>query len=372
MNISFFTPSISRASGGVGPAVISLANKLVRTKEIDSIYLKTLFDGSEVSVVPDVDIVVDFYSSIRAKDVGLSVSMILASLVESSDLTHSHGMWMATTMAHNLKHLVRSNPFILSPHGMLDPWILQRSAKKKKLARIAYENYSWRHAACFHALNESEADSIKSVVPGARIEVIPNGMDFGVSVPCKNFSGILNILFLGRLHEKKNLHALVSAVNSLPEYEYKRRPFVLSIAGWGDVFYQNKIESMIASGHPERFRFIGPVFGAEKEALINDSHAFLLPSFSEGLPVAILEAWANGLIVLKSEFCNLKEAFGASAALDCGTTEASILAAIRNLTEMTPSELNRMSAKGFDYACSRYSWDLVTGQFISLYREILK
>ena len=36
----------------------------------------------------------------------------------------------------------------------------------------------------------------------------------------------------------------------------------------------------------------------------------ILPSFSEGLPMAVLEAWAYGLPVLMTDHCNLPEGFG--------------------------------------------------------------
>ena len=43
--------------------------------------------------------------------------------------------------------------------------------------------------------------------------------------------------------------------------------------------------------------FPGPVFGADKEAAFRCADAFILPSHSEGLPIAVLEAWSYGLPV---------------------------------------------------------------------------
>jgi poly(glycerol-phosphate) alpha-glucosyltransferase len=51
--------------------------------------------------------------------------------------------------------------------------------------------------------------------------------------------------------------------------------------------------------------FVGPKYGVEKEDFLKDSDLFILPSFSEGLPIAVLEAWANKIPVLMTENCNI-------------------------------------------------------------------
>jgi len=62
--------------------------------------------------------------------------------------------------------------------------------------------------------------------------------------------------------------------------------------------------------------FFGPAFGEEKEELLRSASAFILPSFSEGLPMSVLEAWAYGLPVVITPECNLPEGFAFQAALE--------------------------------------------------------
>ena len=80
--------------------------------------------------------------------------------------------------------------------------------------------------------------------------------------------------------------------------------------------------------------FTGPVFGEAKDALLRSADAFILPSFSEGLPMAVLEAWAYGLPVLMTDHCNLPEGFAANAALRIGTDVESIAEGMRELMSL--------------------------------------
>src|SRR5205085_10696945 len=70
---------------------------------------------------------------------------------------------------------------------------------------------------------------------------------------------------------------------------------------------------------PPSIRFLGPVHGAAEQALLREARFMVLPSLSEGLPMAILEAWAAGLPTLMTAACHLPEGFAARAALECAS-----------------------------------------------------
>ena len=59
-----------------------------------------------------------------------------------------------------------------------------------------------------------------------------------------------------------------------------------------------------SSGIARSLRFVGPQFDDDKATSFAGAAAFVLPSLSEGLPVAVLEAWSYGLRVLMTEPCN--------------------------------------------------------------------
>ena len=365
MIVDLVTPSISRDAGGVAPAMANLAGELLN---INSDYKFNLRCLNPMNDVIDVDSRIDINSYDRTfpKSIGMSKSLLLVASNSSANLIHTHGIWMATSKYQNTSYKKNNTPYIISPHGMLDPWILNRGKIKKNIARFLYEHYSWRNCYSFHALNLSEADSIRKIVPNSRVEIIPNGIN--IPVYEKKEYGSKKILFLGRFHEKKNVHNLINAVNGIDQCIYDNDKFVLILAGWGDEGYIATLKKLIAEGHPERFQWVGPIFGEDKERLFRKCHAFILPSFSEGMPMAILEALSFGLIVMMSRFCNLSSMIDHGLALDSGVGISSIQNCIIDFLKIDINKLSLMSTESYNFVESRYSWKVVAPSFDSFYK----
>ena len=118
--------------------------------------------------------------------------------------------------------------------------------------------------------------------------------------------------------------------------------------------------------------FYGPAFGEEKEALLRGAEAFILPSFSEGLPMSVLEAWSYGLPVVMTPECNLPEGFASDAALEIRSGEGSFQAGMRTLIEMTDRERAAMGMRGRRLVEVRFTWPKVAAQMKALYEELLR
>lgn len=133
--------------------------------------------------------------------------------------------------------------------------------------------------------------------------------------------------------------------------------------------------------------FLGPAFGEAKDQLLRQAHAFILPSFSEGLPMAVLEAWAYGLPVLMTDHCNLPEGFAARAAIrvrqetgDRGQRTgvrsqesgvrgegASIAEGMRELVEMSDADRLAMGRRGRALVERQFTWPSVAAQMKEVY-----
>jgi len=284
------------------------------------------------------------------------------------DLLHLHGIWMYPSRAAARWAAGSGRPYLISPHGMLDPWILARGRAKKWLARVGYEQDSWRRASRFHALTEAERDDIERVT-GGLAAVIPNSVRPS-AIPPMVADRAWTMAYLGRIHPKKNIAALVAAWGRERE-AVAHRDARLVIAGWGEVGDVADFEALIASTKDPSISFIGPLFGHAKAAMIAEARFLCLPSLSEGLPMTILEAWSAATPTLMSRACHLEEGFAAGAAIDCGTDPAMIGSALSTALAMSNEEWLAMSQRAEALAASRFAPERVAAAWQTLYDTLL-
>jgi poly(glycerol-phosphate) alpha-glucosyltransferase len=243
---------------------------------------------------------------------------------------------------------------------------------KKRIAALLYENQHLREAACLRALSEAEAQSIRSYGLRNPICLIPNGVNLPDLRENNAKSQSVNrktLLYLGRLHPKKNISNLIRSWNEIFNSQRSSGDdWVLAIAGWDQGGYESELKR-IAAG--TSIVFLGPQFGADKSKSYRDCDAFVLPSLSEGLPMAVLEAWSYAKPVLMTPECNLPEGFEANAALRIGTTPKEIAAGLKVLREMSDDDRIAMGARGRDLVGKNFSWPRTGEQMRSVYEWML-
>ena len=120
------------------------------------------------------------------------------------------------------------------------------------------------------------------------------------------------------------------------------------------------------------FTFVGPLHGEEKDAALRSATTFVLPSFSEGLPMAVLEAWAYGLPVLMTEACNLDRAFalGAARPLDLGADP--MVEDLATFLSLSSDELRAIGARGRAWMELDFTWDRIAHRMADIYRSIVE
>ncbi len=326
-----------------------------------------------------------------------------------SDIIHTHGIWQYPSVAALAWHKKCAGPYLVSPHGMLDPWALRNSAWKKRAALMLYEGSHLRQAACLRALCESEARSMRAYGLRNPICVIPNGIDLPRVVerpelavaetsPLQRLAaGRKLLLYLGRIHPKKGLLNLLKAWKQVSGrwsvVGGRSSEWILAIAGWDQKGYEAELKRLaselglafadVREDKPESRNptpdlcppasvlFLGPQFGEEKAACYRDCEAFILPSFSEGLPMVVLEAWAYGKPVLMTAECNLPEGFGAGAALRIEPSAESIAQALEDVFRAPPSALRTMGEKGRELVRDRFTWPKVAAEMKAVYDWVL-
>lgn len=307
---------------------------------------------------------------------GYSPGLARSLAVADHDILHQHGIWQGFSASVRGWGRRTGGPVVISPRGMLDPWALSNSAWKKRIAGFLYENGNLRHAACLHALNESERLSMRRLGLRNPIMVLPNGIDpppartdapapWSGKVP----DGARTLLFVGRIHPKKGidllLHAMAAGVPGGDDWH-------LVVVGWHQGGHAAELKAQartlpIAS----RVHFLGPLYGDAKWSALRHADAFVLPSHSEGLPMSVLEAWAAGLPVLMTRACNLPEGPAAGAAIEVETEVGALHEGLAQLIALPDEERRAMGEAGRQLVARRFTWEGIGAQMRDTYHWLL-
>ncbi len=112
----------------------------------------------------------------------------------------------------------------------------------------------------------------------------------------------IKILFLARIEREKGIFEMLKAFHELT---HKIKDIELIIAGEGKDFEELKKVTL----NEKNIQLLGHVEGEEKINLFKECNIYVLPSYSEGLPISVLEAMAFGLPVITTNVGGLKYFF---------------------------------------------------------------
>lgn len=297
---------------------------------------------------------------------GYAPALTRALLDADLDILHLHGLWTWPSRAGAAWARATGRPYLLSPHGMLDPWILARGRVQKAVARPLLERPGWAGARLLHALTDAEAADINRATGRREVVVVPNAVAPAPPAPGPRPPVLL---YLGRLHPKKNVPALVEAwARVVPRLPSGAR---LDIVGWGQPAHEAAVVQAIARFPAAPIRRLGPLFGADKAAALAGARFLALPSLGEGLPMTVLEGWAAGTPALLSAACHLPEGEAAGAALPCDTDVDGIAATIVHAFSMTDEVWRARSIAARRLVDTRFSPAAVGSRWADIYTGLL-
>ena len=228
--------------------------------------------------------------------------------VLQASVLHIHGIWQEhCTIAAGLARKL-SIPYVISAHGMLEPWALNRKWWKKRAYWAAIERSNLLHARCLRALTKAEAQQYRLLGLRQPVAIIPNGVSVPDKVSAEPFflrypqlRGRKIVLFLGRIHQKKGVDLVCQAWAAVSR-GYKDAHLV--IAGPDDDGTGKILRALVEEGGlSPSVTFTGMLRGDQKWAALKSAWVFVLPSRSEGFSVAVLEAMGVGTPVIVSPQC---------------------------------------------------------------------
>lgn len=373
MKILHLVPDMRSSAGGIASAVTSLV----------STQLSSGIDANIISLASD------RHSPLAAHIVGLgdvrhqkrakTLREILraAKLEEQREgsrvLCHSHGLW--SPLNHQFCAFARSEaiPYVVSLHGMLMPFARRHKRLKKALAWRLYQHRDLKLASALHVTSDTERCFAEAWLTSAKWAEIPLGVDFGREVSREGRQRApgselqrRTVLFMGRLHPIKNLDNLIRAFGIALSNNWQLR-----IVGPDEVGHAEHLMKLVRRlGLNETVSIEGPVFGAEKERLLNDVDLFVLPSFSENFGMVVAEALAANLPVVASA----GTPWSAIETHRCGwwvpPTLEGLLTAFRGVDEKSQDELIQMGARGRSFVERELSWKSTNNGLLELYTKM--
>ena len=202
-------------------------------------------------------------------------------------------------------------------------------------------------------------------LPEERIAVLTNPTPLPKSLPDRSGRAQVQFLFLGRIGARKGSFDLLRAFRALPEALRQRARLVFAGDGQGDELRAE------ARDLGELVTVHSWIDSTQRDALLVASDVFVLPSYHEGVPMAMLEAMAHGLPIIATPVGGIPDAVtnDVEGFLIKPGDESALTQVMTRFIEDEPLRLAcgraaRTRAEGFD----------VTGyteQLLQLYRQLL-
>ena len=304
----------------------------------------------------------------------------LAKKIDKADILHLHQVWdypiwVAAKLAHR-KH----KPYIVTPRGIFShPW--RYAGIKKQLYMKLIARRFLNAATAVHAIVPFEIEGFKRVGIKAPYVIVPNGIDPQEfeDMPYPDYAEKLwpplkrrkVVLFMGRLSPEKGLDVLISSWPSV----VKEEPSALLVVAGPDHKGYGATLKILAKKYDldKTILFTGMVQGEAKKALLSNADLFVLPSYSEGFSMAVLEALAAGKPCVITTGCNFPEVQQAGAGYVVPTGDRAALSnALLKLLALTDVQRKRMGDRGRQLVMKNYTWDIIARKMLIVYQCIIE
>lgn len=273
-----------------------------------------------------------------------------------------------------IKHLIfayylkrQDIPYGIVFHGGASIDNFKKNHFKKYLANKLLFNYFLKNTYGVIYLNKGEQD--KSIFRKLKLKeyIIPNGIE-GIVYGKDSVSNSkeIKIMFLGRMdYYGKGLDILYKAIQNI-----KNNGNITNIKLLLYGYAYDKT-SEIWNNNGSISKYYGPVFGVDKDKAFQEANIFILPSRSEGMPITILEALANGLPCIVTPETNMADVIianqaGWSSKLEVAALTHTIIQACNDYRNNQVTLINA----AYNLA-KQYSWHKIAANSIPIYNSII-
>jgi glycosyltransferase involved in cell wall biosynthesis len=360
MNVIHILEDFSFQSGGIRTVVLDLHTRLLN-HNINSKILTTKIEDGDQAIKVEGDKTPWRYSK------NLKSTLKNLNSKHAISLIHIHGVWMYPQYGAAKFAKQNNIPFLITCHGMYEPWLWSQGTFKKKLYFNLVIKSTFSKANYLHAITNNEAIEIKALFPRTPTVEIPNLIDSNIAVDGEFNSTEKYVLFVGRLDPKKGIDLLINAFSNVnPE------GFRLKIAGnFND--YKKELDELVVSLDLEnRIDFLGLITGDEKVKLFKNAHVFVAPSHSEVVGMVNLEAAIYKTPVITTFQTGLKKEWSENGGILIDPNVNEIESALRTAFNWTIEQRNENGLKLHNFVLKAYSWQYRFDDWIKLYESMLK
>jgi glycosyltransferase involved in cell wall biosynthesis len=241
----------------------------------------------------------------------------------------------------------------------------------KKILKQQVEKWALRNAAAVIATTAELKSRALEIAPRARVELIPNGVDTARFVPggrTRVAGGPLRVLYVGRLSREKNVATAVQATTRLGVSGGAPPSVTLVVIGEGPLEQALREQAREAD-----VVFRGVVDQRDLPAEYAAVDAFVLPSFTEGHPKALIEAMSCGLpCVVSSRGGNLTLVEHEVTGLLFDAERPDQLAACLERLRDDPALAARLGAAAREHVVARYDLGALVVREIALLKDVAR
>lgn len=291
----------------------------------------------------------------------------------TASVVHLHSLWLHPQYAGYRAAAAAGVPYIVSPHGALDPALATRGRLRKRLTTDAWQRRMLDGARMIHITTDVEAELIADIARAVPRALVPVGVDLDEfdDLPERDvfrrtrlggYDGPV-VLFLSRLSYKKGIDLLIEGF----AHVRRRLESRLVIAGPDDERLTPSLRGVAARhGVLEDVQFVGPVFGEDRRAAFASADLWALTSHTENFGVAVIEAMAARRPVVISPAVNLApQVAAADAGLVAELNPVAIADAIQAVLS-DPARSHTLGRNGRKFA-ERFDWPIVASELERMY-----
>jgi glycosyltransferase involved in cell wall biosynthesis len=280
------------------------------------------------------------------------------------DVFHIHGVWMYPQFMA-VKFCIKNKiPFIVSCHGMYEPWLWEKGTLKKKFYFNFLTKNIFKKARFIHAITSLEKNNLKQLFKSSKITEIPNLIAESATFHSEKNSKEKYILYLGRLDSKKGIDMLIKAFSKV-----NNENIILKIAGKINN-YKTILDTLINRLQiRSKVTFLGIVSGETKQNLIKNAHVLVAPSHSEVIGMVNLEAAVLKTPVITTYQTGLDQLWNDNGGKLINSNTDELVKALEEVLKWSDEERDLNGEKLYDFVIANYSWTERFKDWVELYKS---